>query len=461
MRNGAGRFEIGTRSFTHTFDAFGKLHSFKFYGNGSASMSARFLYTDFYNFSLADNNIKPFLTFEPLEPRLKGTEIPEAFIRNMDNTNVNIYRIFNAETDQFEYMALNDIWKVYQFNPRNLITMGPVTPDVDINKLVYVTITSSAHPVKEFKKETYITFLMTLSKVPDIKSNIRLFRMRSVSKREEIAKWDIEENRYMHSFALTKNYAVLIAPSIFISAAKLFTHANVYEAMTFNKTSKMNIYLVHLQTKNVTTIKVNSIFFMHHINAYEQNDNIIVDVCAFDNSSNVKMLQLKKLRDPLLRNIELFRNYIERIVINRQTFKVSHYPIPVYGNIPYSINIDMPTINEGYRHRYYCFAYGIAMKIDSVNINSYAVVKKDMCGKGRDLTWTMKYHYPSESYFVATPGGKQEDDGILLTHVFNGPSKQSYLLFLNATNMKPVSQSNLPTFVPMSFHGRFFQGDTR
>ena len=45
IRNGLGRFEMPKRNFLHSFDAFGKLSSWKFTGNGSAYFSTRYIAT--------------------------------------------------------------------------------------------------------------------------------------------------------------------------------------------------------------------------------------------------------------------------------------------------------------------------------------------------------------------------------------------------------------------------------
>jgi hypothetical protein len=40
---------MGSRKAVHAFDSFGKLHKFKFLGNGSVSFSAKFIYSEYYN----------------------------------------------------------------------------------------------------------------------------------------------------------------------------------------------------------------------------------------------------------------------------------------------------------------------------------------------------------------------------------------------------------------------------
>ena len=49
-----------------------------------------------------------------------------------------------------------------------------------------------------------------------------------------------------------------------------------------------------------------------------------------------------------------------------------------------------------------------------------------------------------------------EDDGILLSLVFDGEREKSYLLLLDARTFQPVATSYLPRNIPWSAHGMHF-----
>eukprot|EP00966_Prymnesium_polylepis_P229745 5315777-Prymnesium_polylepis.2 len=56
-----------------------------------------------------------------------------------------------------------------------------------------------------------------------------------------------------------------------------------------------------------------------------------------------------------------------------------------------------------------------------------------MCGTDTPLVvWQQPSPYPSEPVFVARPGGIDEDDGVVLSAVLDGPKAQSCLLLLDA-----------------------------
>jgi hypothetical protein len=65
-----------------SFDAFGKLSSWKFYGNGSASFTTKYLQSDFYRKSVDKNDIVPYLMFESVNPPF-GTSVILLFIPGM------------------------------------------------------------------------------------------------------------------------------------------------------------------------------------------------------------------------------------------------------------------------------------------------------------------------------------------------------------------------------------------
>ena len=50
----------------------------------------------------------------------------------------------------------------------------------------------------------------------------------------------------------------------------------------------------------------------------------------------------------------------------------------------------------------------------------------------------------------------QKDDGVLLSIVLDKRKKTSFLLVLNAQDMKELARVEAPQVVPFGFHGNFF-----
>ena len=59
-------------------------------------------------------------------------------------------------------------------------------------------------------------------------------------------------------------------------------------------------------------------------------------------------------------------------------------------------------------------------------------------------------------YFMANPEGSAEDDGVLITIVFDGEREQSYLLALDAQSFTIIDKAYLPHNIPWPAHGMHF-----
>ena len=64
-------------------------------------------------------------------------------------------------------------------------------------------------------------------------------------------------------------------------------------------------------------------------------------------------------------------------------------------------------------------------------------------------------HYYSEPIFVPDPNGVREDSGALVSLVYDGVRRESYILILDATTMEVMAKSYLGLRYPIDFHGTF------
>ena len=57
---------------------------------------------------------------------------------------------------------------------------------------------------------------------------------------------------------------------------------------------------------------------------------------------------------------------------------------------------------------------------------------------------------------MCTAGARDEEDGVVLSLVFDGEAEQSYLLLLDAVSFTPLARAYLPHNIPWSNHGMHF-----
>lgn len=463
IRNGLGRFEVGRRNFTHSFDAFGKLSSWMFPGNGSAFFTTKYLQSDFYKESVRENDIASYLMFETVVPGFNEFQKLEALARGIDNMNVNIYKFTNQnQNNESQFIVLNDFWKIYQIEPSSLTTLKSITAAVPRGKhsggFAFLSFLSSAHPLPEKGTLNHFTFVSSVSVVPGISSKITLVRIRSATDREAVAQWDVAKVPYMHSFSVTERHVIFFAAPFYVNVGKMLRTAEPFDSLDWNGNEDTTVYVIDIKTGRVQTLRIPNVFTMHHINAFEINDSkIVVDISAYPSPAFVKNLEIAILRDIVKRNKFDAHAILKRYVIDLKNNNASLITFETHG-VPCANKLDMPTINEHYRYRKYCFVYGVVLKWDDGRLSRIAIVKKDLCGLNRDRKWFVPNHYPAESWFVPFPSykAKHEDDGYLLVPVLDGVKKTSYIAFIDARTMVTTHRAYLPTAVPFSLHGRFF-----
>ena len=74
--------------------------------------------------------------------------------------------------------------------------------------------------------------------------------------------------------------------------------------------------------------------------------------------------------------------------------------------------------------------------------------------------WSKAGHTPSEPIFIPNPHNTgAEDDGVLLTVVLDGHAARSYLLCLDARDLKEVARAEMNNVVGFGFHGKHIRGN--
>ncbi|XP_055886553.1 apocarotenoid-15,15'-oxygenase-like [Biomphalaria glabrata] len=464
VRNGLGMFEIGPRTFLHAFDGFAKLASWKFSGNPTVLFSTKFIKSDFYRASKKAKTIAPYLSNQSVSPGFNLIEKLLCLIRGVDNMNVNIYEFRNSNNGKTEYAAMTDVWSVYKIGLENLTTEYKASPKLTSNKnnawvlgKAFLDLLSSAHPLPEPGTQNYLTFLTSVAVLPWVKSKISLVRINSLKKRSVVSEWGVDRVPYMHSFSVTETKAILLANPFFVNIMCIMRKAEPFSCLDWHPKENGTLYVINLKSGKVMTITLHSFFSMHHVNAYDINDQeIIMDISTYPSPDIINAFQLSVMRDPFARNSFDAQAHLRRFHIDLKTLQVHELQLLPFPVLSLASRLDFPIINENFRSKKYCYVYGLVLKSDNVSFGNMAIVKKDMCYSGTgDRTWQQPGHYPVEPWFVPRPGGTSEDDGLLLVPVLDGQKRQSYLAILDAVSLRLINRAYTPTHIPYSLHGRF------
>ena len=88
-------------------------------------------------------------------------------------------------------------------------------------------------------------------------------------------------------------------------------------------------------------------------------------------------------------------------------------------------------------------------------MSATAVVKRNVC-TGESKSLYTENVYASEARMVPRPGATEEDDGVLISMVFDGATKQSRIQFVDASSLKVLATAPFPVKVPFPIHTSWF-----
>lgn len=473
VRNGPGVFGYGNRSVVHAFDGSAKLQSWEFV-NGSALFRTAFLGSTVREQSVLARDIAPQLTFDRLDPCFSVFgKLASVFDSRSDNYVVNLFRPGSSS----RVLATSDVAASIEVDPATLATYGATnftdglaSPGLKLG---------AAHPLAHGGSLVNVAVNMSVTTLaPRAPAELLLYRMGAGMRRRVFGRVSVPYAPYIHSFALTERYAVVVVFPVSFELEKVLLLRPLMEVFTWNGTQEARVHVFDLSSEDpeaapVATFSAPPFFGFHHVNAFEEaaTGDVLFDIAAYNDTSpmqgryafGVLPAMLNASTRYLLARPET-RRY--RLPMGAGRSRTERSPPP-----PASYTVlraadasgrerptDMPRINELRRGRPYCFFYAL-----DVYSPPWSIVKVDVCravaGGGTTASvWSLDSHYPTEPIFVPRPGSSAEDDGVVLSNVLDGPGARTYMLILNATTMLPLATVYAPggRVVPWNLHGQFF-----
>jgi torulene dioxygenase len=206
-------------------------------------------------------------------------------------------------------------------------------------------------------------------------------------------------------------------------------------------------------------------FCFHQINAFDDpaKDDIIIDMSVYEDHSIIQHIYLDKLRtlsaDNTMHMGRLRRFCLPSVTSSSSKSKTRQANVEF--TLPRSESIELATINPSNYQHPYRYTYGVNSSSPDIGRFADHIIKLDMQNiNGGHKLWGIAGYTPSEPIFVPRPGGKTEDDGVVLTIVLDGIRGKSMLVILNAQDMKECARAEMETVFPIGFHGVWTQKST-
>ncbi|CAF0853977.1 unnamed protein product [Didymodactylos carnosus] len=522
FRNGPGHFELDNEdpptTVYHSFDGFAYVQKYVINGeNNEIKFQTTFVKSRMYEESLKEKKLYArtfgtdpcksiFGRFQSLFIKNKG---PKTFT---DDTGVTIQRINN------ELVALTETIIGYIIDESTMETIAPLItlPYAKPIQSEIMTLTT-AHVMYDVKRHMTVGYASRITRSKgywldvifihddavdeekneqvksadvDDEDDITIHRKftaftntmsergkaynRNIKSKTKVYRFDYDNPCYMHSASISEDYLILSEIPLhfsLVNAAWATVAGGILTDMFKWNGATCPTYFRIISLDNgqeIARIPGPSFFTFHHINAYQVTtddaDEIVVDICAYDDHRLVRELYLDKLRANIFPS---GLGYIRRFNLNlklKQCTEPSEnknelpeqeyigHPIG-YRNSLVPVPIELPRINSDYIGKSYRYVYAVR---GPPNYMFDALVKIDLQTQTVSGLWIEPCTSPSEPIFVPKPNSTEEDEGVVLTVVLEQKRKQSFILILDGQSFKEITRAYLPISVPLSFHGNFY-----
>lgn len=278
---------------------------------------------------------------------------------------------------------------------------------------------------------------------------------------------------YYHSFGMTENYFIFIEQPLKLDIVKMATaymrRLSWASCMKFQH-EDVQIHLIDRSTKKEVDVKyyTDTMVVYHHVNAFEEDGHVIVDVIAFDDHSLYELFYMDKLKELSANSIVAEPKY-KRFVLplmdklaetGENLVKLKYSTATAVKENDGKLHCQPEVIHEGSENPRINYNYNgqrqryVYLSEAKTMLNTKAI-KLDVETKLHD-EWSAENCFPSESVFVPRPGATEEDDGVVLTSVINcNPGESDFLLVLDGKSFQELARASVNVELHMDMHGLF------
>jgi carotenoid cleavage dioxygenase-like enzyme len=260
---------------------------------------------------------------------------------------------------------------------------------------------------------------------------------------------DMPGPRLPHDMAITEHYSILMdLPLVNDPAAARAGRFKLF--FDREMPSRFAVLPRHGSAGDVRWFEADPCFIYHTVNAREEGDEIVLDVCR------VKQPEPRTdLDGPLAQMLSYLRldAHLHRYRFDLRTGRTTEQMID-------DENSEFPSINQALVGRPSRFAYNMHISPESTLLFD-GLMKYDTDTGAAETHWFGDGRWGSEAPFAPRPDARAEDDGYLVSYVYDEREGRSEVEVLDAADVTagPVCRVRLPARVPIGFHATWVPGE--
>lgn len=473
VQTGPGRFGFGQMRFTHMMDGYSKTNTIHFLKGGRATYTTQFLASAFFNDSNKSGKIERGVFVGNIEPPPDWG--PTAVLGHKDNNYIKMRALGDQRMILSDTMIATNVQGdcvSFNYNIRSEL-MKLMVPGVNWKDSLeplgdMCMLGTMAHAAEDEETGT-LTGSMGCFGVQGNYHMVFNLEPSAPTTRKLLAKISLPKGRgpsYMHTLAATPNCIVLVAEPLHMNMEKVLAGEPLGRG-GLDTTNDVTLFqIVNRKTGSVRTLEAPGFIYGHMLNSWEEKGDILMDLTWYPAGNMTTLGWFNRWFLEYMKDVTVREHWPRSQVVRyRLTADGKVEKTELFEEEKGENDFETPKINEQLSGRPYCIVYMMQFHsyayhedqqaIKGGPLGAVGVAKRNLC-TGERMGWYMPNMYPSEVQFVANPGGTAEDDGVLLSMVFDGNTNSSFFQILDAHNMKQVAKAPLPIKTPFLIHSSYF-----
>ena len=424
-RNGPGIFSNFGNPYKHPFDGDGCITAVKIHG-GSAEGACRITQTRALKHERREGKAL-YRGFGTLPPGLRRFTFK---FKNAANTNVIRW--------QDKLLACWEGGRPTEVTPDDLRTVG----ETSLGRVVRQAF--SAHPHRVAARKATYNFGMRMGR----ETKIDLFELPDVGAARWMGSIQLKGPTMVHDFICTDKHMVFfIAPVKLSPFPALLNLKEMAQCYSWHPEWGTEVIVVPYDNpRSPIRFRTEPFYQWHYANAFEQGGKIIVDFVRYPNFDSMLSLSSWSGGDSTMS--PALEGTPHRAVIDPATRRFECNEIS-------QTNAEFPRVHperEGIPTR---FGYHTSV-LDGSGMHD-GILKLDYESGKEETVKIGDEQYTSEPVFVPRKGARDEDDGYLVSLIYDAHRDASHVAVFDARGLSdgPVARLWLDHHVPLTFHGNW------
>lgn len=440
FRNGPGLLDVNGQPIQHPFDGDGMVCAIAL-KDGKAHFQNRYVRTEGY---VAEQKAGRILYRGVFGTEKAGGWLANAFdfkLKNIANTHVVYWG--------GKLLALWEAAEPHCLNPQTLETLGIERFDGQLQH----GEAFAAHPRFDpsCAADGGAPRMVNFSIKPGLSTTITVFELNQAGEIVERHAHSVPGFAFIHDFAITPNYCIFLQnPIAFNPLPMALGLRSAAECLSVDHRQPTKLLVIPRHSNgSVQSFTTQAGFVFHHVNAFEQDSQIVLDSVCYADFPRVRS-------DEDFREVKFARippGQLWRFCMNLEKGTVERQQLDQRG-------CEFPVVHPGLVGRPYRYFYIGATHAPEGNAPLQAIMKVDLESGDRQLWSAAPRGFIGEPIFVPrSPHNSEapEDEGWVLSLCFNAEKECSELVILDAQDFGKgaIARLRLKHHVPYGLHGMF------